>query len=37
MEGGVENEAKIYEAVRAKYGYGKEGDSLVDWLMNNLK
>lgn len=31
------NEEKIYEAIRAKYGYTKEGDELVDWLIENLK
>lgn len=30
-------EDKIYTAIRAKYGYGDEGDKLVDWLMENLK
>lgn len=30
-------EEKIYEAIRAKYGYTTEGDELVDWLMDNLK
>ena len=26
-------EDKIYEAVRAKWGYGAEGDEIVDGLM----
>lgn len=30
-------ENKIYEAIRSKYGYGDEGDAIVNWLMNNLK
>lgn len=30
-------EDKIYNAIRKAYGYGDEGDKLVDWLMNNLK
>lgn len=30
-------EEKIYIAIRKVYGYGDEGDKLVDWLMNNLK
>lgn len=30
-------EDKIYNAIRKVYGYGDEGDELVDWLINNLK
>ncbi len=30
-------EEKIYEAIRAKYGYTSEGDELVDWLIDNIK
>lgn len=30
-------ENKIYEAIRSKYGYGNEGDAIVDWLIENLK
>lgn len=30
-------EDKIYNAIRKVYGYGAEGDSLVDWLMDNIK
>lgn len=30
-------ENKVYEAIRAKYGYGKEGNAIVDWLIDNLK
>ena len=30
-------EDKIYTAIRQMYGYGEEGDELVDWLMENLK
>lgn len=30
-------EDKIYNAIRKTYGYGDEGDGLVDWLINNLK
>ena len=30
-------EKKIFEAIRAKYGYTSEGDELVDWLIENLK
>lgn len=30
------NEDKIYQAIRAKYGYTQEGDDLVDWLIEVL-
>lgn len=30
-------EDKIYVSVRAMYGYGEEGDEIIDWLMENLK
>lgn len=30
-------EEKIYNAIRKTYGYGDEGDNLVDWLIDNLK
>lgn len=30
-------EERIYTAIRQKYGYGKEGDRLVDWLIEHLK
>lgn len=30
-------EDKIYNAIRKTYGYGDEGDKLVDWLIDNLK
>lgn len=30
-------EDKIYYAVRAKYGYGEEGDELIDWLLEHIK
>lgn len=30
-------EEKIYEAIRAKYGYSEEGDKIVDWLMDHLE
>ena len=30
-------EDKIYNAIRKTYGYGDEGDRLVDWLIDNLK
>lgn len=33
----VDMERKVFDAVRSKYGYGNEGNALVDWLMDNLK
>ena len=30
-------EDKIYTAVRAMFGYGEEGDEVIDWLMDNSK
>lgn len=30
-------EDKIYNAIRKVYGYGDEGDKLVDWLIDNIK
>lgn len=29
-----EKENKVYEAIRAKYGYGNEGDELVGFVMD---
>ena len=32
----VEIEDKIYEAVRDKWGYGDEGDEIIDGLMEAM-
>ncbi len=32
-----DKENKIYLAIREKYGYGEEGDALVDWLIDNIE
>lgn len=29
-------EDKIYQAIRKVYGYGAEGDKLVDWLSDTV-
>lgn len=33
----LEAEDKLYEAVRDKFGYGDEGDELVDALMEAIE
>lgn len=32
-----ECEDKVYVAVRAMFGYGKEGNEVINWLTENLK
>lgn len=37
MDKDKSTEDKIYTAVRAMFGYGDEGDEIIDWLISNLK